>query len=185
VRHSAPSVRLSHHRTSACFPASAPPSALALPLPPYSFLHHLDPPTPISISHYRFNGSSNPPFSNGEWVHALVHLAPPFSWPMRRLFHVTDERYIRKLVKIGHMVHRHSIERLNHVIRSGCPGIVSISVVFYPVMSLLILLFLFTQEGNQNCRSVIFLYLVKLKSIEQRTSCCCRWLGQTRCLQPS
>jgi hypothetical protein len=43
---------------------------------------------------------------------------------------------------------------------------VRLSVVFYPVMSLLILLFLFTQEGDQNCRSVIFLYLTKSKSIE-------------------
>ena len=43
-------------------------------------------------------------------------------------------------------------------------------MVFYPVMPLLILLFLFTQEGDQNCRSVIFLCLIGLKSIEQRTN---------------
>ena len=37
----------------------------------------------------------------------------------------------------------------------------SFSVVSYPVMSLLIL-FSFTQEGDQGCRSVIFLYLIRM-----------------------
>jgi hypothetical protein len=34
---------------------------------------------------------------------------------------------------------------------------VSLTVVFYPVMPLLIFLFLFTQEGDQNRKSVVFL----------------------------
>ena len=33
----------------------------------------------------------------------------------------------------------------------------------------LLILSLFTQEGDQNCRSVIVPYLIELKSIEQRT----------------
>ena len=39
----------------------------------------------------------------------------------------------------------------SHVSRSVCHGIVSLSVVpYYPVIPLLIFLFLFTQEGDQN-----------------------------------
>jgi E3 ubiquitin-protein ligase NEDD4 len=46
---------------------------------------------------------------------------------------------------------------------------VSLSVVFYrdPVMPMLILLFSFTQEGDQNSRSVVFL---ELKCIQQPTT---------------
>jgi hypothetical protein len=72
------------------------------------------------------------------------------------------------------MGHRRSTasERPNlasHVSRSRGPGIVSLSVEFYPVIPPLILLFLFTQEADQNCRSVIFHYLIELK-FEQRTN---------------
>ena len=74
------------------------------------------------------------------------------------------------------MEHRHSNERsslASHVSGSGGPGIVSLSVVICPVMPLLILLFLlflFTQESDQNSRLVDLLYLIELKSIEQRTN---------------
>lgn len=72
-------------------------------------------------------------------------------------------KYWLKLVEfisIGQMgqVH-HSAKRpilAGHVSRSGGTGIVSLFVVScYPVTPLLIL---FTQEGDQICRSVIFLY---------------------------
>ena len=62
-------------------------------------------------------------------------------------------------------------------------------ILFYPVMPLLI--FLFTQEGDRNCRSVIsdslLPHRIELKCLNNRqtlSSCCCHWLGQTRCLQP-
>ena len=105
----------------------------------------------------------------------LVHLALPFSWPAT----VSRDRYANEgigdwgLVTVGQMGHRHNTERPNlasHVTTSRGPGIVSLSVVSnYPVMLILFLLFVcFIQEGDQNCRSVIFLYLIKLKCIDQR-----------------
>jgi hypothetical protein len=58
---------------------------------------------------------------------------------------------------------------VSHVSRSGDPGIVSLYGIL-PCDALLILLSLFTQEGDQDCRSVIYFYVIQLKSIEQRTN---------------
>ena len=76
-------------------------------------------------------------------------------WPLGHLHHCPGETFPTEM-----MGHRHSTERPNlarHVSRSGGPAIVSLSVILYLVDPLLILLLLFTQESDQNYRSVMFL----------------------------